>query len=595
MRGTAEPDTIPAAAAVVIPAYRAAETIAACLRGLLAQDLGEPFEIVVVASGGDATADIVRSAFPQVRCYRAAGRLTPGTCRNFGIAVTRAPVVAFCAADCIPAPDWLRRRVALHRGGASLVGGFVDVHRPATRAGWAQYLAKFGGMQQLVATRAEGRGPLFHLSYARPVLDRFGPFPDGIVAGEDTVYNDAIVAAGITVHYDAGIRIEHVSARTWAEVRDGQRLQGLWGGVACRTHHLERYFAHWLSRRNPLLPLLLALRTLRRTARYRPSLLLHAVAALPLTTRAVATRRRAFRDAYTGAAGVEPLAAPGPITRVTPRAHGVPRASVIVAAYDEERLVARCIDSLLAQTLDPIEVIVVDDGSRDRTAEIAATRAVPVLTLPHRGPARARNEGAARARGEALVFIDADLECEPESIARLVAPILSEDVQGTFTKDMYVANREAPWAACWTLNRGFPAGCVFPPDFPDTWSNYRAVRRSDFARVGGYDDVGYGEDMTLAPKLGVAAVAVPGAVIWHHNPDSLGEIWANARWIGRGVRVREIPHVLRRYWPGRSMRLGWRIARRSGRRRFLIFKLVYDAGVVLGYTQSQLRPRRHWK
>jgi glycosyltransferase involved in cell wall biosynthesis len=593
MRGTADPEALPAAA-VVVPAYRAADTIAACLRGLLAQDAGEPYEVVVVASGGDATADIVRSAFPQVRCYRATGRLTPGSCRNLGIAVTRAPVVAFCAADCIPAPDWLRRRVALHRNGALLVGGFVDVHRPATRAGWAQYLAKFGGMQQLVAARAEGRGPLFHLSYARSVLDRFGPFPDDTVAGEDTVYNDAIIAAGIRVHYDAAIRVEHVCARTWATVRDGQRLQGLWGGVACRTHHMERYFGHWL-RRNPVLPLLLTLRMLRRVARHRPRLLLRAIIALPLTTRAVAVRRRAFRDAYNGMVHVEPLQAPGPITRVAPRAKGVPRASVIVAAYDEERLVARCIDSLLAQTCDPLEVIVVDDGSHDRTAEVAATRAVPVVTLPHRGPARARNEGAAIARGEALVFIDADLECEPDSIARLVAPILGGAVPGTFTKDMYVANRSAPWAACWTLNRGFPAGCVFPPDFPDTWSNYRAVRRSDFLRVGGYDDVGYGEDMTLAPKLGIPAVAVPGAVIWHHNPDSLGEIWENARWIGRGVRVREIPHVVRRYWPGRSLRLGWRIAKRSGTPRFLVFKLVYDAGVVLGYTQSQLRPRRHWK
>jgi glycosyltransferase involved in cell wall biosynthesis len=592
MRRAADGDT--PVAAVVVPAYRAADTIAACLRGILAQDLDERFEVVVVASGGDATADIVRHGFPGVRCYRAAGRLTPGTCRNLGIATTRAPVVAFCAADCVPAPDWLRRRVTLHRGGARLVGGFVDIHRPATRAGWAQYLAKFGGMQQLVAARHEGRGPLFHLSYTRPVLERFGPFPDDTIAGEDTVYNDAVVGAGITVRYDAAIRVAHVCARTWAEVRAGQRLQGLWGGVACRTGHMERYFAHWL-RRNPLLPLLLALRMLRRVARHRPSLLIRALWALPLTIRAIAVRRSAFRDAYMGKAYVEPLQSAGPIAPVTPRTGGVPRASVIVAAYDEERLIARCIDSLLAQSCDPLEVIVVDDGSHDRTAAVAESRAVPVLTVPHRGPARARNAGADAAHGDTLVFIDADLECEPQSIERLVAPILCGAVVGTFTKDMYVANRDQPWAACWTLNRGFPAGCVFPPDFPDTWSNYRAVRRADFLRVGGYDDVGYGEDMTLAPKLGALAAAVPGAVVWHHNPDSLGEIWDNARWIGRGVRVREIPHVVRRYWVGRSLRLGLRIAKRSGRRRFLVFKLVYDAGVVLGYTQSQLFPRRHWK
>ena len=592
MRGAAEPEPVPAA--VVVPAYRAADTISACLRGMLAQDIDEPYEVVVVASGDDATAEIVRNAFPTVRCYRAHGRLTPGACRNAGIALTRAPIVVFCAADCVPARDWLRRRVALHREGALAVGGFVDIHRPATRAGWAQYLAKFGGMQQLVATRANGHGPLFHLSYARSVLERFGPFPADTVAGEDTVYNERVVAAGVTVRYDAAIRVEHVCARTWAEVRDGQRMQGLWGGYAVRTHHLERFFDHWL-RAGRLLPLRLALRTLRRLAVHRPALLPRALLALPLTVRAISARHRAFREAYSGTATPEPFTLAGPIELVPPRVRTMPRASAIVAAYNEERLIARCVDSLLAQRYDPLEIIVVDDGSRDRTAAIAATRAVPVIRLPHRGPARARNEGATRARGEVLVFIDADMECESHSIERLAAPILSGRVPGTFTKDLYVANRDAPWAACWTLNRGIPAGNVFPPNFPDTWSNFRAVRRTEFLRAGGYDDVGYGEDMTLARKLGVPAVAVVGAVMWHHNPDSLGEIWDNARWIGRGVRVREIPHVMRRHWPGRSLRLGLRIARRSGRPRFLTFKLVYDAGVVLGYVQSQLRPRRHWK
>lgn len=582
------------AAAVVIPAYRAADTIAACLRGLLAQDIGEPFETVVVASGGDATADIVRSAFPQVRCYRAEARLTPGACRNFGVAVTRAPVVAFCAADCIPASDWLRRRVALHRAGAPLVAGFVDIHRPATRAGWAQYLAKFGGMQQLVRARADGRGPLFHLSYTRAVLEQHGTFPDDTVAGEDTVYNDRLVAAGMRVRYDAAIRVEHICARAWRDVRDGQRAQGLWGGDLCRRHGLERYFAHWLRRRRPL-ALLQTLRVLRRIAVHRPSLLPHVLPALGLTARALAARRRGFRAGYAGGVRLGPAGNAGPIEPVRPRSLGVPRASVIVAAYDEEQLIARCVDSLLAQTCDPLEVIVVDDGSHDRTAAIAATRGVSVITLAHRGPARARNAGAAVARGHALVFIDADLECEPGAVERLIAPILDGSTPGTFTKEMYVANRDAPWAACWTLNRGFPAGCVFPPGFPDTWSNYRAVSRSAFLRAGGYDDVGYGEDMTLAPKLGRPAIAVPGAVIWHHNPDTLGEIWDNARWIGRGVRVREIPHVVRRHWPGRSLRLGLRIARRARRPRFVAFKLVFDAGVVVGFAQSQLRPRRHWK
>src|SRR6185436_16168553 len=102
-------------------------------------------EIVVVASGGDATADIVRRAFPEVVLLASPERLAPGAARNAGVAVARGDVVAFVAADCVPAPDWLRLRVEAHRAGHSLVGGFIDSATPSTLAGWAQYFAKFWG------------------------------------------------------------------------------------------------------------------------------------------------------------------------------------------------------------------------------------------------------------------------------------------------------------------------------------------------------------------------------------------------------------------------------------------------------------------
>jgi glycosyltransferase involved in cell wall biosynthesis len=95
--------------------------------------------------------------------------------------------------------------------------------------------------------------------------------------------------------------------------------------------------------------------------------------------------------------------------------------SVVVAAFEEEAFVAEALESVLAQTYRPVEVIVVDDGSGDGTAEIAAAHGVCVLRRSHRGAAAARNAGLAVARGEYWTIFDADDVMPPERLARQVA------------------------------------------------------------------------------------------------------------------------------------------------------------------------------
>ena len=102
-----------------------------------------------------------------------------------------------------------------------------------------------------------------------------------------------------------------------------------------------------------------------------------------------------------------------------------PRVSVIIPAYNAERHLERAVDSVLAQTLDAYEILIVDDGSRDRTLDVARTCAarrpdrVRVLQHPggiNRGVAAARNLAAWEARGEFLAFLDADDAWLPEKL-----------------------------------------------------------------------------------------------------------------------------------------------------------------------------------
>jgi glycosyltransferase involved in cell wall biosynthesis len=85
-----------------------------------------------------------------------------------------------------------------------------------------------------------------------------------------------------------------------------------------------------------------------------------------------------------------------------------PRISVIIPTLNEERFIARCLKALRNQTFKEFEMIVGDSYSVDRTIKIAKQFKARVRLTQRRGPAAGRNEGAKVARGEILVFIDAD-------------------------------------------------------------------------------------------------------------------------------------------------------------------------------------------
>ncbi len=98
--------------------------------------------------------------------------------------------------------------------------------------------------------------------------------------------------------------------------------------------------------------------------------------------------------------------------------------SVIIPVFNEETVIRECLQSLFEQSVEPQEIIIVDDGSTDSTIEKIqelqkTNKNVWILSQKHQGPGLARNFGAKNATGEILVFVDADVTFDSSFIKKL--------------------------------------------------------------------------------------------------------------------------------------------------------------------------------
>lgn len=110
--------------------------------------------------------------------------------------------------------------------------------------------------------------------------------------------------------------------------------------------------------------------------------------------------------------------------------------SVIIPAFRSEATLGRAIESVIAQTVEPFEIVVVDDGSDDGTAAVAETYGSPVRVIrqANGGTSAARNRGIAEASGDIVCFLDSDDTYAPERLAQIAAKLAAEpELDGVVT------------------------------------------------------------------------------------------------------------------------------------------------------------------
>ena len=158
--------------------------------------------------------------------------------------------------------------------------------------------------------------------------------------------------------------------------------------------------------------------------------------------------------------------------------------SFVVPAHDEEAAIAatlRAIRAAAGATQAPFEIIVVDDTSRDRTAERAAAEGAQVLRIERRQIAAARNAGARAARGDTFVFVDADTLIGVDVVRGLLCAIGAGAIGGGAA-----VRFDAPTPR-W-LDAVLPAGIWLARQLRITGGCFLFCRRDAFEAVGGFDE-----------------------------------------------------------------------------------------------------------
>jgi poly-beta-1,6-N-acetyl-D-glucosamine synthase len=270
---------------------------------------------------------------------------------------------------------------------------------------------------------------------------------------------------------------------------------------------------------------------------------------------------------------------------------GWPGVTVLIPAYNEEAVVATSVTAALAVDYPDIEVLVLDDGSTDRTAEAATAagkgdRRLEVVRDPeNRGKAERLNIGFRRARHELVVVCDADTHLHPLSLQLLVARMGRSPLLAAVAGAPHVTNRQGFLATMQVLEVASIIGLIRRAQAVTGRVGVVAgvlgiFRRDAVLEVGGYRDNMATEDIDLSWRLILAGWHTsyePAALVGMEVPSTLRALWAQRRrWARGGSEVLRVHGSQAFRWRNRRM---WLLALESS--GSLMWVVFFAAATVM--------------
>ncbi len=255
-----------------------------------------------------------------------------------------------------------------------------------------------------------------------------------------------------------------------------------------------------------------------------------------------------------------------------------PKISVVVCTYNNENTLRDCFDGLRTLEYPEYEVIVINDGSTDRTDEITTEYGFRLISTENRGLSNARNAGLSAATGEIVAYIDADARPDPYWLAHLATAFQKGSHVGIGGPNIPPAGCSEV-AECVASAPGGPIHVLLSDEIAEHIPGCNmAFRKWSLEAIGGFDPQFRiaGDDVDICWRLQEQGWTVgfsPGAVVWHHRRDRVYGYMKQQYEYGKAEAL------LERKWPERYNRAG---------------HLAW-AGRVYGNGSSKARGLRRWK
>jgi glycosyltransferase involved in cell wall biosynthesis len=555
---------------VVVPVFNAEKTLQSCLDALVSQELAEEqYEVIVIDNGStDGTWSIIQSYGSRVRGIQELKTQSSYAARNAGVRASRAELIAFTDADCVPDSRWLRCLLESFNNnpGVGCVAGEVLAFNPVAPV--ERFSAQAGILRQRKSLNHRYRpyAQTANVAYRRKVFEQIGLFNGSLKSAGDADFCWRMQEqTGWELCFNEAATVQHRHRSTTRElwkqyVRYAQGnnalellypdyrepFRGNVSGCLRKLIVLARQSGKYLGCTLRMCDCESISREALNFAFY--DVVRHCAyafgriraARVKVSKSTDALQEMSCGSDYSLGVSVRPERADWSMPWLFEMDQSAmasdqvklsrsPVASVIIRAKNEEALIGEVLTAIYQQTVRDVEVILVDSGSTDRTLEIA--RKFPLKIIEIRPEeftfGRALNIGCRAAQGEFLVFVSAH------------AVPLTANWLACLISHFDEANVAAVWGKETRNKASRPRERIVRQNLEMFLSNYNfglcngnAAVRADIWRLYAFDELlPYTEDKEWAWRVlraGYTIVHDGQALVWHYHDETLRQIWYRA-------------------------------------------------------------------